>query len=78
MLTVHVKLFAGFRHQFPNLKPGQTMPIEVTHGTTTGQIAGRLQLPAAKLFFVNGIARNDQYILSDQDELSIMPPICGG
>jgi len=78
MLTVHVKLFAGFRHQFPNLKPGQTMPMEVAPGATTGQVAQQLKLPAVKLFFVNGIARNDLYILSDQDELSIMPPICGG
>ena len=78
MLTVHIKLFAGFRRQFPNLKPGQTMPIEVTSGTTTGQIAKQLQLPTVKLFFVNGIAQNDRYILSDHDELSIMPPIGGG
>ena len=80
MITVHVKLFATLRRQFPDLGIGEAMPVELPDGATVGQLVDHLRLPAdeVKMTFVNATMRKRAHVLVDGDELGIFPPIGGG
>jgi len=80
MITVHVKLFATLRRHYPHLGLGETMPVELPHGATVGQLIEHLRLPAAevKVVFVNGVVRGEETVLSHGDEAGLFPPVGGG
>ena len=80
MITVHVKLFATLRRQYPHLGLGEAMPVELPEGTTVGQLVEHLRLPAkdVKVVFVNNIVRGEEHALSDGDKLGMFPPVGGG
>jgi len=80
MNTIHVKLFATLRHLRPELGIGESFPVELPPGATLGDLILQLELPEreVKIVFVNGIVRDQEYVLADGDELGIFPPIGGG
>jgi molybdopterin converting factor small subunit len=80
MITVHVKLFATLRRQFPDLGIGEAMPVKLPKGATVGQLVDHLRLPAdqVKMTFVNATVRDRDHVLTDGDELGIFPPVGGG
>ncbi len=79
MITIHMKLFGGFR------KFGETLDFAVPIGSTVAAIKAVLQ---KKLngdgLVLDSVLANDSAILRDSDvldsdaELSILPPVCGG
>ena len=80
MITVHIKLFATLRRQYPHLGIGESMPVELPEGATVGQLLSHLHLPAdqVKVVFVNGIVRETEHVLGDGDEAGVFPPVGGG
>ena len=78
MITAHVKLFANFRKRCPEVAIGEAMPIQLPVGATVGELTEQLELPGIKLIFVNGVAQKEEFVLQDQDEVAIIPPVGGG
>ncbi len=80
VITVRVKLFATLRQRFPRLGVGEAMVVELPDGATVGELARQLGLPAeqVKIVFVNNVARGEEHVLADGDELGIFPPVGGG
>ena len=78
MITVYVKLFGNLRRRLPESNLGEPTPVKTPAGTTVSQLTGQLQLPAAKLIFVNGVAQKKEFVLRDQDQLTVIPPMGGG
>ncbi len=80
MIRVKVKLFATLRRYSPELGVGEGMEVELPEGATVGQLVNHLGLPAdhVRVVFINGIARDESYTLSDGDEVGMFPPVGGG
>ena len=78
MITVMVKPFGDMRRYFADLELGQAQAVQVPADTTLAQLIEQLQLAGAKTFFVNGVSRQKDYVLQDQDEVAIMPLVGGG
>jgi molybdopterin synthase sulfur carrier subunit len=83
VIRVTVRLYATLRA----FKPATVQ--EADHGfslmvepkTSLRDLVERdLRIPrhTVKMMFVNGIARDDAYVLQDNDEVGIFPPIAGG
>jgi molybdopterin converting factor subunit 1 len=80
-MTVTVLLFASYA----DLLGTHQLPLELSDGATAGDALGQMQafpganrLPANPLIAVNErYARRDQ-VLSDGDEIAIIPPVAGG
>ena len=78
MITVTVKPFGDLRRCFADLKLGQACPVQLPPAATLAQLVEQLDLPGAKTFFVNGVSRQKDFLLHDQDEVAIMPLVGGG
>ena len=80
MITVHVKLFATLRRQFPDLGLGERLPVELPPGTTVGGLVEHMRLPAdqVKMIFVNNVIQEAEHKLADGDEVGVFPPVGGG
>ena len=80
MITVEVKLFATLRRQFPDLKVGEAMSVELPEDATVAQLMKELGLPEeqVKVVFVNGIVQKGDHGLMDGDEVGVFPPVGGG
>ena len=79
-ITVQVKLFATLRRQFPDLGIGEAMPIELPEDATVDGLLEAMDLPRkqVKIIFVDGIVRQEGFVLSDGDVVGLFPPVGGG
>lgn len=79
-MNVKVKLFASLRKYIPELVLGESLDVNMEAGSTIAQLYEQLGIPEeeVKLAFVNGQYRGSDYVLSDEDEIGIFPPIGGG
>ena len=78
-MTVNVKFFAHLARRFPQLGPAEPMPFDIPDQTNLAELAERLEMPNARVVFVNGrVQRDDQYILQHGDELAFFPLLGGG
>ncbi len=79
-MIVQAKLFATLRRQYPHVGIGESMPVELPDGATVGQLIEHLHLPAdqVKVIFVNGIVREEEYVLDEGDVVGVFPPVGGG
>jgi molybdopterin converting factor small subunit len=57
-----------------------TAEIEVADNAAVSDLVDRLELPAGqvKVVFVNGHARQPDWLLNPGDEVGIFPPVGGG
>lgn len=80
MIRVNVKLFATLRRYYPHLRVGEALEMELPEGTTVGQLMNHLNLPTeqVRVVFVNGVARDENYVLNSGDEVGVFPPVGGG
>ena len=80
MIEVEVKLFATLRRQYPDLKVGEAMSMELPEDATVARLVKELGLPEeeVKVVFVNGTIRKKDYGLTDGDAVGIFPPVGGG
>ncbi len=79
-MEVTVKLYATLRKYYPDLGVGEGMKVELPEGATLGDLIRRLNLPpdVVRVAFVNGIARDEAYVLAAGDEVGLFPPVGGG
>lgn len=74
-MKIKIKLFATLRKFGPD-----EQVIEVPENSSVDDVIKSLDLPQkiALLRIVNGEHRPPSYLLKDDDELSLFPPIAGG
>ena len=79
-MRVRVKLFATLRRFAGNAMPGVPFEVELAEAITLRDLLGQLKIPAeeAKITFVNGIIQDLDYVIKNEDEIGIFPPIGGG
>jgi len=80
MITVQVRLYATLRRYRPEVRLGESLPMELPEGSTVGQLIARLGIPArvVKSIFVNRRPQNPEHVLQNGDEVAIFPPVAGG
>jgi sulfur-carrier protein len=79
-LLVRVKLFATLTKFTSGQEPGIPFVSEIPDGSSLLDLMAHLKLPeeSVKLLFVNGRAQPAGYILNNNDDVGIFPPIGGG
>ena len=80
MIRVEIRLYASLRKYTPQLKLGEAMEIPLREGITMQQLISTLRIPMSevKRIIINGIAEEQDYILSNGDRIAIFPPVAGG
>jgi molybdopterin converting factor small subunit len=79
-VRVEVQLFATLGTYLPPDAVGDSVPLDVTAGTTVGDLIRALRIPADLecLCVVNGIDAGPRHRLVDGDVVSLFPPLAGG
>lgn len=80
-MKIAVKLFADLREFAPGDKTvGRSHEIEIDPAGTVNDLLARLGIPTgrAKVVFVNGRSRDRSFVLSENDDVGIFPPVGGG
>ncbi len=79
-MIIHVKLFATLKKYAPDGESAKSFPLEVTENSSLGDLIHLLNIPneEAKICFVNGHAEEPDYVLKENDEIGIFPPVGGG
>lgn len=79
-MRVRVKLFATLRRFAPEGKPAVPFEVELPEGSTLGDLAAFLHIPAeqTRVAFINGIIHDMDRALEPGDEVGLFPPIGGG
>jgi len=80
MITIEVVLFATLRKYHPDGASSEPFPMEISPGTTVGNILQELKIPPreSKQVFVNSIRQEKDYEPREGDRVAIFPPIAGG
>jgi molybdopterin synthase sulfur carrier subunit len=80
MINVKVRAYAGLGRYLSGLTAGVSMEITVPHGATIGALLDQVGIPRAetKLCFVGSLHREQDYVLSEGDEVALFPPVGGG
>lgn len=76
-----VRLFANLRDYVPAAKKiGAALEVDLPEGARIQTLVDHFHLPPelVKLAFVNGISRELDFELHEDDEIGIFPPIGGG
>ena len=79
-MKVKVRLFATLREYVPQAKIGATLEVELNDGASVRDLADHFKLPLdlVKLAYVNGIYQELDFVLKENDEIGLFPPIGGG
>lgn len=79
-LTIHIKLYAGLRRFKPDVPLGASFAFALPKDLTLADLFEELKLPAGivAIALVNGIAREREYVLREDDHVALWPPIAGG
>jgi molybdopterin converting factor small subunit len=77
-MNVTVRLYATLRDLSPGR--GTSVTVDLVPGATIADVVKTLGIPddAVRLAFVDGIARDETWILKPGDEIGLFPPIAGG
>ncbi len=79
MINVEVKSYIDLQQYCPDLKIGKPLVKVLTHKTKLGDLLVELKLPEEeKTAFVNGMWKEENYVLKDGDKITIFPAIGGG
>jgi sulfur-carrier protein len=79
-MRVKVKLFATLASFSSDVQPGTPFDIDLPESATVENLVEKLGIPAeeTKITFVNGLIRDINWVLNQDDEVGIFPPIGGG
>ncbi len=79
-MHLRVKLFATLRSYRAETEPGVPFALEVQEGSTVADLIRTLRLPEedVRIIFVNGRARPPNWVLENDDEVGMFPPVGGG
>lgn len=78
-MKITLKLFANLREYLPHCE-GNKCQLELFENTSLEDMLVKLNIPMdlPKIIFVNGVHKDFNYILKENDEVSVFPPIAGG
>ena len=76
-MIIHVKTFGTIKSLEEGIKP---FSLEVAQSTSVSQVIERLNIKDWEIGFVliNGNRVTKEFILKDQDELTLVAPLAGG
>jgi sulfur-carrier protein len=80
-MHVKVKLFATLRRfALQDVQAGTPSTVELEDGASLADLISILKLPAGevRMVFVNGRSQEEDWILKEDDEVGMFPPIGGG
>ncbi|MGB9662294.1 MAG: MoaD/ThiS family protein [Moorellaceae bacterium] len=79
-LRITVRLYATLSKYSPGGPEARQCTLEIEPGTTLHELYEILRIPAGEIkqAFVNGRRVEPDYVLQDQDEVGVFPPIAGG
>ncbi len=79
-MHITVRLFASLARFSPGGLPGTPFGVDLPEFTTIQDLIARLHMPGEeiKVSFVNGLIRDLDWVLQQDDEVGIFPPIGGG
>ncbi|OGN93734.1 MAG: hypothetical protein A2Y88_04275 [Chloroflexi bacterium RBG_13_48_10] len=79
-MQVTVKLFASLARFSPGGLPGTPFVLDLSDSANVQDVVYRLGIPTEeiKVSFVNGLIRELDWSLKQDDEVGIFPPIGGG
>jgi molybdopterin synthase sulfur carrier subunit len=79
-MRVIVKLFATLARFSPGGLPGTPFEMSLSASATIQDLVDKLGIPTeeTKVSFVNGLTRPLDWVLEQDDEVGIFPPIGGG
>ena len=79
-MQVTVKLFASLVRFSPGGLPGPPFVLDLSDSANVQDVVYRLGIPTEeiKVSFVNGLIRELDWSLKQDDEVGIFPPIGGG
>ncbi len=79
-MRVKVRLFTTLADHVSGIEAGKTFSVFLPDGSKILHLIKDLHLSEAeaKVIIVNGRAREPDYLLNDDDEVAMFPPIGGG
>ncbi|NNL78738.1 MAG: hypothetical protein HKO68_20590 [Desulfobacterales bacterium] len=79
-MRIQVILFGTLRNGLPNHDPTQGLQVELTEGSSVGDLVDYLEIPRAGLGLVSvgGMPVKADAKLADQDCARVFQPIAGG
>jgi molybdopterin converting factor small subunit len=79
-MNLHVFVYATLRRHLPGYDPYQGLALEVSPGTTAGQVLERLGLPREEvtIILVDGVQQGADYALRGGERLGMFPQVGGG
>lgn len=79
-MKVTARVYASLRRYLPEERARNPIELELSDGTTVGELLNHLGLPqdAVKVVFVNGKHAELDQALADGDQVGIFPPVAGG
>lgn len=79
-MNVEVQLFATLAQFLPPQSDSGRAVLDVPDGSTVGDVAGALGIPAAmpRIALVNGEDADDDLRLAPGDVVTLFPPLAGG
>jgi molybdopterin synthase sulfur carrier subunit len=79
-MNIEFYLYASLAKYLPDEARSKGITVSVPAGSTARNLLQLFQIPEAqvKLVFVNGVRRNLDAVLSENDRVGMFPPVGGG
>lgn len=79
-MRIRVKLFASLRSYGPGQFSGAAFELDLPEGARLADLIAALKMPAeeVKVMFINGLIREEDQRINENDEVGIFPPVGGG
>jgi len=80
-MRVYIKVFASLRNKYPDVNDMNPMEREIKKGTSLGELITLIDIKheEIKIALVNGIKKNLDYKIVNEDSIiSLFPPVGGG
>ena len=80
MVKIEINLYATLTPYLPDKALENDGTLELTDGTTVGQLLQQLNIPIekAKLIFIDGAHADVDVVLKEGNRVGIFPPVGGG
>lgn len=77
---IEIRFYCGLENFIPTAEYKQTIRMQIPEGFTVKMLPEKLNIAdeVASIFLVNGVYKDYDVILSDGDQITIYPALCGG
>ena len=79
-MKIEVRLFSFLCRLFGKDENRYSFSMEIGEGATCADLLTVLHIPQnlPKVILINGMVKDEKYLLQEGDEVSILPPVEGG